>query len=261
MSAFAHLGGGELPGGWFVRALSELGHSPNAIRQTLFRLTRQGELVARKSGRQKIYSSSSYMRKEIAVGLEKIFLPAPQEWDRLWTMVQYSFDGDDRNDRERIRSILGLIGFAPLGTGLFIHPQDHSNAINEVVRENGLTKNVRIFRSRQLNPEDDKRLVKELWDLADLAKQFRAFLANARKVESLIANADNQVAFQVRYYIVMEILRTAWNDPDLPVSLLPAHWPGYKARSTAKELYERLLEPATEHAQEILEDLQKVVRT
>ena len=253
MSAFAHLGNGELPGTWFVRALTELGHSPNAIRQTLFRLTKQGELEAHKLGRQKFYSSSNYMRKEISVGLEKIFMPPSQTWDGLWTMVQYSFEGEERNDRERLRSILNLIGFAPLGTGLYVHPQDHSQAIADVVQENDLTGSVRIFRSRQLSGENDRRLVKDLWNLTELARQFRTFQVNAQKIEPLISSANNQQAFQMRYFVVMEILRIAWSDPDLPISLLPASWPGYKARAAAKSLYQRLLDPATEHAREILE--------
>ena len=261
MSAFAHLGDGELPGSWFVKALTDLGHSPNAIRQTLFRLTKQGELEARKAGRQKFYSSSNYMQKEISVGLEKIFMPPSQDWDGLWTMVQYTFEGDERNDRERIRSILSLIGFSALGTGLYVHPLDHSHAIEDVVRENGLTSNVRIFRSRQLGSENDKRLVRELWDLNELANQSRKFLTNAKKIEPLISSANDQQAFQMRYYVVMEILRIAWNDPDLPVSLLPANWPGYKARSAAKSLYQSLLGPATKHAEGILDNCQQTAKT
>jgi len=252
MSAFAHLGEGELPGGWFVNALSDLGHSPNAIRQTLFRLTKQNELVARKSGRQKFYSASTYMVKEISFGLEKIFIAPNQEWDGLWTMVQYSFEGNERNSRERLRSILSVLGFAPLGTGLLIHPRDYVDAIREIVRENDLGESVRIFRSKQPDREDDMNLVRALWNLEELAEQYRDFLKQVEKIEPLLASLTDQQAFQIRFYVTLEILNIAWNDPDLPASLEPSGWPGNLARAAAKRLYEQLLDPATAYARGIL---------
>ena len=47
-ASYGELRGGELPGAWFLRMLEPLGIGKAAIRQTLYRLTADADLVARR---------------------------------------------------------------------------------------------------------------------------------------------------------------------------------------------------------------------
>src|SRR5688500_5255508 len=102
-SFFGRIRGGELPGSWFVRALAAAGRDPAAVRQTLFRMEREEELVARKHGRMKFYAPSAYARAEIDAGTEKIFQEPDASWDGQWTLVRVGFrTASHAKHRERV---------------------------------------------------------------------------------------------------------------------------------------------------------------
>ena len=254
-SAFADDAEGEIPGAWFVAALSQLGHTESSIRQNLFRMSNSGELIARKVGRNKLYRPGPYMEREIAAGRARILGGADDGWDGDWTLVQYATTSNDRNARERIRSILGVHGFAPLGNGVFVHPRDHGKTIADLVSETGLSEIVHVFRGRFVGGETDRDLIGGLWDLDDMAKRYCAFLKLAGQVETCRATATNLQAFQLRYFVVLEFLNIAWQDPDLPLDLLPKDWPGREAKERARLLYVSLLEPSKSYFDEVLKSL------
>src|SRR3982751_6645850 len=85
LSFYGDRRGGEVTGTWFVAALGSLGVTPAAVRQTLFRMERECELVSRKVGRVKLYRASPYARAEIGAGVQKIFATPETDWDGFWT--------------------------------------------------------------------------------------------------------------------------------------------------------------------------------
>src|SRR5688500_17428240 len=106
MGFYATRRGGELPGPWLVAALGSVGCSAPAVRQTLWRMEREGELVARRRGRVKLYRLTPLARTEMEIGTDKIFRPLETRWDHRWTLVVTTFDGDERTERERLRAVL-----------------------------------------------------------------------------------------------------------------------------------------------------------
>jgi len=252
LAAFADLFEGELPGTWFVAALSPLGHSPEAIRQTLFRLTGRSVLKARRAGRAKYYRCSSSSRTEIHAGLEKIFRDPQRHWDGNWTLVHYTFADADRTDRDRVRDMLKAMGFAPLGIGLFVHPRDQTEPLEQSISEMGVESHVQIFRSTRRGTEDNPAFIRSLWNLDDLGERYRAF---STRFESLSRHRElmtGENAFALRFHVVIEFLRVAWDDPDLPPDLLPDHWHGDQARQLARNLYRQCLPHARKYAASLL---------
>ena len=63
---------GELPGTWFVAALGQVGHEAAAVRQTLWRMERSGELHGRSEGRQRFYRFTPLAQAEAALGLARM---------------------------------------------------------------------------------------------------------------------------------------------------------------------------------------------
>jgi phenylacetic acid degradation operon negative regulatory protein len=252
LSAFADMFEGELPGTWFVAALRPLGHSPEAIRQTLFRLTGRSVLTARRAGRAKYYRCSSSSRTEIHAGLEKIFLDQQRQWDGNWTLVHYAFADTDRIDRDRVRDMLKVMGFAPLGIGLFVHPRDQTELLEQSIREMGVESHVQIFRSARHGADDNPAFIRSLWDLNDLGERYRAFSTRFGKLSENRELMTGEKAFALRFHVVIEFLRVAWEDPDLPPDLLPGDWHGDQARLLARSLYRQCLPHAREYAASFL---------
>jgi phenylacetic acid degradation operon negative regulatory protein len=252
LSAFADLNAGELPGTWFVAALGPLGHSPEAIRQTLFRLTRSQALIARQEGRSKYYRCTPSSRVEINVGLDKIFLDPVRPWDGNWTLVHYAFADAERVERDRLRNVLKIMGFAPLGIGLFIHPADQKEPLEQSIQDLHVGSHVHIFRSKRQHAGDDPAFIKSLWDLEGLSDRYQEF---TERFESLARSKDkimDEMYFAMRFVVVIEFLRIAWDDPCLPPELLPREWQGDRARLLARKLYRLCLPRARDHAASFL---------
>src|SRR5262245_36614619 len=109
LSFFGARRGGALPGSWFVRALTDIGRDPAAIRQTLYRMEQDGELTTRKLGRVKLYAATRFATATIDAGTQKIFERRPEPWDGEWTVVCLRLEGPAfRVVRERARNLLGV---------------------------------------------------------------------------------------------------------------------------------------------------------
>lgn len=243
-SAFSFYGSrrsAELPGPWLVAALGALGHETAAIRQTLYRMEGSRELISRSSGRVKLYRLSPYATAEAEAGLEKIMSDPPGRWDGQWTMVHFKAGTEGRLERERFREIARVEGFAAAGSGLLIHPRDRSVRLLAAAKELELRDAPDVFRCRRVGGESDREFVARHWELDDLAKRYTAFLARYRWSSTSALARTAEDSFLMRFAVVFDYLETAWDDPDLPSSLLPKAWPGTTARRLARRLYRAFL--------------------
>lgn len=242
LSFYGDRRGGEVAGTWFVSALESLGVAAAATRQTLFRMERDEELTSRKVGRVKVYRASAYARAEIGAGIEKIFAKPDPTWDGYWTLVLTQFPTDMRLQRERVRSILQVEGFAPLGNGAYVHARDRATRLRRALTDLGDSQFVTAFRVDRVHGVSDRAFAHAHWNLDALGDEYLSFL---RRFEPLAAQraAGLPLAtqFALRFAVVLSFLEIAWRDPELPASMLPSRWPGRRARLIARRLYERFL--------------------
>jgi phenylacetic acid degradation operon negative regulatory protein len=249
--------GGELPGPWFVRALGSIGVEENAIRQTLYRMTRSGTLETRREGRMKLYRASSTTQVVLRTGTARM-LEDPEdgpEWDGRWTLVRFMLEKQDRKIRDQLRDILTVEGFAALGAGLYVHPRERTDRIMDAVRGVAWAGAIHVFRGERLTGPEEHRFVHDLWDLEATASRYRSFMARYGALEVSVGDHEPRNAFALRFGLVFEYLRITWDDPDLPHQLLPAGWPAVEARSLTQRLYGRLLPGAVEFADEVMAGL------
>jgi len=255
LSAFGEQRGGELPGPWFSLAFDGIGHAASAVRLALFRMVKNGELKARKQGRVNFYRLTSFGRAGIGAGRQMLFGEPEKEWDGTWTVVHFHFPTGDRVKRDHMRNILILEGFGCLGPGIYIHPRDRGPRVLEAMgfEERRKVEGVAIFRGDYVGGETDEALVRRLWDVGGLNRQYEAFLQTVAPLEKdPAAKCNDQEAFFCRIGVVLLYLSVAWTDPELPQSLLPERWLGFKARETARALYETLWPRTLAHGDEIL---------
>ncbi len=243
----------ELPGSWFTRALTTLGVDEMAIRQTLYRMEREGALVSRKEGRTKVYSATPSTRAVIDAGSAKMRPPVEEKWDGTWTLVRFLLDGGMRQIRDRLREVLQVEGFASLGSGLYIHPRDRSSRLAGAVKALNVAGRVHIFRGPRLHGVSERSFVRELWDVDAIAVRYREFVA---AFDGLAGRNrwDPREAAAVRFALVFRFLEVAWDDPELPPDLLPARWPGRRAREVVRRLYDELTPPALEFGNAIMDE-------
>jgi phenylacetic acid degradation operon negative regulatory protein len=256
LSAYGQRRGGELPGAWFVATLDSLGYKPAAVRQTLFRMTRAGILVARQNGRMSWYRLSDFGQAAIATGAGKLFDPPPPPWDGRWTLVVYQFETAGRARRDQVREILALEGFALLGRGVYIHPYPRTDRVLALIESARLKQRVLVFRADRLGEEPALVLAARLWDLSRLDRGYREFL---QIFEPLLSRRPQTWrpadAFTTRLAVVLKYLQTAWDDPGLPSELLPARWKGQRARQVAHELYDAFLPGTLQHGDAVAEQV------
>lgn len=243
--------GGELPGVWFVRAFGVLGHAPAAVRQTLFRMVRAGQLQTRRSGRSKFYRFSPWAQAEADAGLTRIVGPRPERWDGRWTLLLARFDGADREQRELLAELLQSEGFAALGGGAYIHPRDRAGRVLQAAAEGRMRGRLVVVRGERQGGGADAEFVALHWDLERLAREYRQFLGRFTPLATHLPATDRQI-FVARFALVFTYLEPAWRDPELPAALLPRDWPGEQARILAGSLYRRLSPGALRFAKSLL---------
>lgn len=157
----------------------------------------------------------------------------------------FSFFGPD---------VLTVEGFASLGSGLYVHPREWTGRVVEAVRALALSDSVHVFRGDRAFGPDEGDFVRRLWDLEATAGRYRAFIERYAPLESH-GDGSPRDAFALRFGLVFEFLRITWDDPDLPIELLPDEWPGEDARQLTSCLYRRLLPGASEFANDVMESL------
>src|SRR5262249_21616149 len=154
-----------------------------------------------------------------------------------WTLVLTQFPTDMRLARDRVRSILQVEGFAALGNGAFVHAHDRAGRLREAVSALGVAKFVMAFRVDHVHGASDREFAGAHWDLDALDGEYAAFL---EQFEPLITQRKSDLTlatqFALRFAVVLGYLEVAWKDPELPASMLPTRWSGYRARVVAQRL-------------------------
>lgn len=254
-SFYASEQGGELPASWFVRALGDLGVEENAVRQTLYRMERSGALDGRREGKAKFYRASATTQTMIGVGTARMLEERDDpKWDRRWTLVRFVLESRERKARDRLRDVLTVDGFANLGTGLYVHPRTRVDHVKEAARALELSDSVHVFRGERIFGPDEGDFVRTLWDLDATARRYQDFVDRFSPLDGR-DDCTPRDSFALRFGLVFEFLRITWDDPDLPIELLPDGWPADAARHLTRTLYRRLLPGALEFADQVMDSL------
>lgn len=124
-----------------------------------------------------------------------------------------------------MRAGLGYLGYGALDDTTWVAAR-RSAELDALLRDEGVT-------SEQFAAEhigDSADMIGRVWDLADLASRYEAWLANATALTAPVtAQAPDEAAFVARSQLVHEWRKFLFIDPDLPGDLLPPGWAGERA--------------------------------
>jgi phenylacetic acid degradation operon negative regulatory protein len=241
--------GGRVTLGSLIQLAEPLGLPERLVRTSVARLAQDGWLAARGRGRTSEYALTPGGRRRFAAATRRIYGARPHSWNRRWTLIMLAPQAKAHR-RERLREELHWLGFGQFAPDVFGHPSFDSTEVRARLAEGSVDNRVTLLQAKSEAARDDRRLVRSGWDLAELARAYRRFVAAfAPLATALRAGAvpAPQVAFMARTLLIHEYRRIHLRDPALPDVLLPEDWVGTAAYNLCRELYRALYRAAERH--------------
>ena len=234
-------------GAWqetLVSALNALDYKTQAARQALGRSVSGGWLRTERHGRfSRVYLTDETARM-LQSGAERIYgFGRPWEWDGRWLLVVLRVPEDQREVRHLVRTQLAWAGFGSLGNGLWITPHVEREAEAEAMARDASAAELVSFRAELGSLGHPARVIAQAWDLAEVADAYEQFLARFGRLRPKTPES----VFRAQTELVHEWRRFPFLDPDLPEEMLPAGWPGSKARRVFEQQHAAWHEPAQEY--------------
>ena len=245
--------GGRAPVASLVRILSPLGVSPPAVRTAISRMVRQDWLAPVELGGVRGYAVTERARRRLDDAAARIYRTRDSGWKGAWDLLVLT-SLPARPGRERLRSALSFLGYAPLADGTWISPHASPEVEAVLAAEGAVATRFEAYDG------EPTALARRAWDLDALGAAYAAWHAEARR---LVADPEGTLglppldeeerAFVVRSHLVHEWRKFLFTDPGLPVELLPEDWPGHGAARFFTEEAARLLPPAARFVDRCLE--------
>jgi len=247
--------GDRAPVSAVVRLLASLDIAAPAVRTAISRMVRQGwlEPVRLPSGRG--YTPTERGRHRLDEAAARIYRTRDAAWDGSWDLLVLDVPGH-RSARDRVRSGLSFLGYAPLSDSTWISP------FRSVEVERLLTGEQAGFDRLRAQDDHPAERARRAWDLEALATAYVAWRAFADRLledpESHLAAlahaGEDERAFAVRSVLVHEWRKFLFTDPGLPAELLPEDWVGHEAARFFAREAARLLPAASRFVDACLAD-------
>lgn len=244
-------------GGWIAVAdlitlMGDLGVEEQPVRSSVSRMTRKGLLSRHEEDGQAGYVLSPRAQEILAEGDSRIYLQ--QEIASVadgWTLVTFSIPETMRSERHQLRSRLRWLGYGNLGAGLWIAPSRTHERTIEMVKSSGLAPFVDVFRATYAAFGDLDELVHRCWDLDQVRRAYRQYLAEFEPMAEAWSSADPRTDVRAAFRDYVSALhrwrKLPYVDPGLPPELLPGDWEGKSATDLFNDLRSRLETPARNH--------------
>jgi phenylacetic acid degradation operon negative regulatory protein len=241
-----------------VRLLAPLGIAAPAVRTAISRMVRQGWLEPTRLPTGRGYALTERARHRLDDAAARIYRTRDARWDGAWDLLVLD-PLTQRSVRERVRTGLTFLGYAPLSDSTWISPFGSPEADDLLGAEQaGFAR----FRAHDDAPAERAR---RAWDLESLAKSYVAWRDFADRVladpQSELPGIDDagedERAFAVRSVLVHEWRKFLFTDPGLPAELLPPDWVGHGAARFFADQAARLLPKASAFVDACLSDPDK----
>jgi phenylacetic acid degradation operon negative regulatory protein len=240
--------GGTVWSGGLVRLLEEFGFTEGAARVALNRLVGRELLAPARRGRHVHYALTPRTLAVLAEGDRRIFTLGERPCrETTWTVLWHSIPEDRRLARTQLVSRLRFLGFGSVQDATWLAPHDHEQELAALLAELGVSEHAGVMLGRPATAVDFGTFVTRVWDLAELAGRYRAFVEHFGGREA----ADDREALLLRTRLVHTFREFPFLDPELPEDLVPA--PAHRAEALRlfHILYPALAEPAQRHFDEV----------
>ncbi len=249
--------GGRVSLGSMIQLLQPLGVSERLVRTAVYRLVKEEWLQSEALGRKTDYMLTPSGRNRFDEASRQIYAADIPGWDRRWRLILMLGDLEVRL-REQLRRALFWHGFGETATGSFVHPTADLEKVMESLASEGLDAVLPqlmpmvAVNSRASHSATDSVMVQKAWNLTGLALSYEGFLQKYEPIRDALSasgqeGVSEESAFLVRTLLIHDVRKLLLRDPQLPESLLPASWPGSRARYLCRDLYRKLLGLSERH--------------
>ena len=245
--------GGMVWLGSLIELLAPFGVNDRLLRTSVFRLAQEGWLGAQRDGRRSSYAITPEAMGRFVHAYRRIYAPPHVHWDGSWTLVLSSDGALTAAERSAVRKELLWEGYSVIATGILGHPAANTLILEELLTRLDVKHKLFVVQARsveEIGARPLPQLVADGWDLSGVAGGYRQFIAQFQPLQELLAGGEHlsaEQSFVVRSLLIHAYRRVQLHDPQLPVELLPAPWPGAQAYHLAREIYLRVYSAAEEH--------------
>jgi phenylacetic acid degradation operon negative regulatory protein len=235
--------GGAVSLGSLIDLAHPFGLAERLVRTSVARLARDGWLAGSRNGRRSEYRLAPTGEQRFAEATRRIYGQIPSSWSGEWTLLVLPPASGGR--RQNLRDELRWLGFGQVSPGVFAHANwNVGEARASLAGLDGIEQGL-LFNSSSESLEADRRLVTAGWNLEELARRYRKFVATFTPVAAAAAaSCAPEAAFVIRTLLVHEYRKIHLQDPLLPPTLLPADWVGAAAYDLTRRLYSAVFEAA-----------------
>ncbi len=222
-----------------VRMMTPLDIAAPAVRTAISRMVSQQWLSPVKLDGGAGYRLTPRAERRLSDAARRIYRSGQAPWDHRWHLLVVDRI-TDRTRRERVRSGLSYLGYAPLREDTWVSPRLSSEVggLLEVER-------VQVRHFYADHHGDDSSLTAATWDLDGLGDAYARWLKDAAVLVSRLDEVPtDEQAFVTRSRLVHEWRKFLFRDPGLPSELLPAPWAGDEAAAYFDAQASRLLPAA-----------------
>jgi phenylacetic acid degradation operon negative regulatory protein len=229
--------------GSLIQLADLFGLSSRLVRTSAFRLSADDWLSCTRLGRRSFYGLTAAGLQRVQHAERRIYDFKLPEWDGRWTLVMVAA-GLPSSVRLHLKRELRWEGFGELSPNVLAHPHANHTSLKDIIHTAGAVDQVVVLSAESLAGYSGKPLqtvMHTTFKLDEVEKAFKQFVARFEPMLQHAASLSQAEAFFVRTLLIHEYRKVLLRDPNLPQALLPADWPGMRARQLCERLYALLL--------------------
>ena len=236
--------GGMVWLGSLIELLAPFGVNDRLLRTSVFRLAQEGWLGAQRDGRRSSYAITAPAMQRFAHAYRRIYAPLNHRWDGSWTLVINGDGALNAAERSALRKELLWEGYGAIAPGIMGHPAAEAVVLDELLQRLDIAGKVFVVQGKALRQVCGRPLTDLLasgWDLSEVAGAYRHFISRFAPLAAMLHQPGSEFtpeqAFVMRTLVIHAYRRVQLHDPQLPLELLPAPWPGSQAYELARDIY------------------------
>ncbi|MYM40270.1 phenylacetic acid degradation operon negative regulatory protein PaaX [Duganella qianjiadongensis] len=246
--------GGMVWLGSLIELLAPFGVNDRLLRTSVFRLAQEGWLGAQRDGRRSSYAITAPAMQRFAHAYRRIYAPLNHRWDGSWTLVINGDGALNAAQRSALRKELLWEGYGAIAPGIMGHPAAEAVVLDELLQRLDIAGKVFVVQGKALRQVCGRPLTDLLasgWDLSEVANAYRHFIRRFAPLAAMLGQPGCEFtpeqAFVMRTLVIHAYRRVQLHDPQLPLELLPAPWPGSQAYELARAIYLAVQGAAEQH--------------
>lgn len=243
--------GGQVWMGSLIELLAPFGINDRLVRTSAFRLCEEGWLNAQREGRRSVYALNDKSAARFERAYQRVYTPTYKEWDGQWTVLFTANNTINAQQRAQLRKELEWQGFGMIAQGVYTHPASDIDTLTEMIARIGLDKQIficTVASSALPSSLALDALVPQCWELDAIIASYEHFVDAFSPILTALAHKalrfDSPQAYMIRTLAIHHFRRIQLHDPQLPLTLLPAAWPGKTAYDLCRDIYQQTFEKA-----------------